>query len=50
MLDYTLVHNRYAIRYCHGLLLVMGHIDSGDPDRLLNMLNHRAHFHTQFCV
>ena len=50
LLDHPQVHDGDPVGNRHGLLLVMGHIDGGDPHVVLDLLDDRPHLHPQLGV
>ena len=50
LLDFSLAHDDDLIGNTHRLRLVMGNIDCGDSDLLLNLPDLGTHRHTKFCI
>ncbi|MPM73633.1 hypothetical protein SDC9_120615 [bioreactor metagenome] len=50
LLDPSLVHDHDPITDCHRLILVMGHIDAGDPKLLLDSPDLSPHLVSQLCI
>ena len=50
VLDNAAVHNCNTVGNGHGFLLVMGNVNAGDANVVLNVLDNGTHFNTKLCV
>jgi len=50
LLQFAFIHDRNAMSHGHGFGLVMGHIDEGGLQIIVQFAQLRTGLHTQFCI